>query len=358
MSSNKYFYKGTQLTTIFSDVSATPSPAITPYFNSFPPIAAAPSQNSVGVLQDIYYSISGNPVTSIIPITASYQDFNAAGNITVPSWCNSIAATITSHIGNTGDSGDQGVPGVPGDGGDQGPKGNGLVPTIVGVGVNCVFGAPPSTQCNLQFANIQTGPGGPGAGGGPGGPGGPGAAGGPGGTGGPGITVNISKYTFGSNKSLSITTDPSSVSLLNNTSTLITCNYGGKGGKGGTGAQGGKGGKGGTGAQGGAGYIYFANPNNSYTCNLAGFNICTWNSSPDQWYNTRTPTEGAPGVNDSNNAQPGATGATGTNNANTGQPGATGAAANYNTNIAPNIGNVSNNSGNTTSSVRVYFFPN
>ena len=213
MSSNKYFYQGTQLTSIFSNVGAAPISTITSSYSYFPPIAQASSQNSVGVLQNIDYSISGTAITSTTPIIVSYQDFNTTSNITLPSWCNSIAATITTASGAQGAQGADGAQGAQGAQGPAGPSGIGGYPVQVAIGINCAFDSP--NNCNYQYQTYAAGPGGPGAPGGVGGLGGPGGEGGPGGPGGEGVTINTSKYTFGSGANLSVTFD-ASVSLLNN----------------------------------------------------------------------------------------------------------------------------------------------
>jgi hypothetical protein len=197
---SNYFFKNTPLQNLFTTNGASPSPGIQTFYKNFPPIATAVSTNTNGVIQnDIGFYINNQKITQLYPIIANYSTFNTFTNpISVPTWCNSIACSITTPQGNSGAAGN--TPSPP-------------YQTTIQTGMDCDKGRIP--QCVSNYTTYTA----PSGNGGPGGPGGPGI-----------LTKTTNPYIFGS--TLSFQTTANSISLKDGSQQIITCNYGGQGGQG------------------------------------------------------------------------------------------------------------------------------
>jgi hypothetical protein len=292
---DKYYYKGIDINSIVQSGNST---ILKESFDGFPPYATSDASLS-RIVTDMSYSISNTSITSTYSISAAVTTITASnqhsipGNITIPTWADSMRFQINSSKGAIGPSGNNGNIGAKGD------KGGSGTPMTVN---NC----PPMSKSRPRN-------GGQGGEGGPGGPGGSGRAGGEGGEGGY-IFVSTPIPINSTNVQLSYNIGNANATTLNIGNVYqFTVNSGIAGNNGDNGAPGNKGEPGNRGGDGAK-------------------NSC------------QSPGTGSPGN----------TGAAGNKGADGANPGNKGADASFN--IPSTITSNTGNSSETTSKINVYFF--
>lgn len=257
--SQKYKYKGVDLTDLFYSQSGTIS---TSYgYTNFPNFQKSSDAHKIydstnhGLFKSFASTTPGYTSSTMIGHTTIAKEvILKTGNTstTVPTWAKAVKFDIQNINGDTGDTsttkGSQGAKGSTGAGGSNGPN-NGSV---------CFYSG---CWTNYQYYG---GPGGWGGSGGAGGEGGQGGDGGAGGAGGEGGTSRISTIIELSETNRNIVFEPTVSGALNanritmydkyNQQTVLSLYKGKKGAKGGNGYNGGTGAQGAKGHQGGGGY--------------------------------------------------------------------------------------------------------